>query len=148
MPWPVRDSVFDLEPPPDPAAVLVVGDESVAERLRANGGDVAFAERLTLDGLRGAGVVVLLEGHGALPAPAMAVLAARRVLVADATEVTFGLQDGIEFLAAASPEQAVARAEVARVHPDAVRPLRVMGARAARDHRASTVYPRLVADLA
>jgi len=148
MPWPVRDSVLQLEPPADPSSVLVVGDESVADRLRENGASVAAADRLTLGALRAAGVVVLLAGHGALPAAAMAVLGARRVLVADATEATFGLQDGIEFLSCASPEEAVARADVARVHPGAMRSLRVLGARAARDHRASVVYPRLAADLA
>jgi hypothetical protein len=148
MPWPVRDSVFDLEPPPDPGAVLVVGDESVASRLRENGAAVDVAERLTLDGLRSAAVVVLLAGHGALPAASIAVLAARRVLVADATAVTFGLQDGIEFLRAGSADEAVARADLARVHPGAVRSLRVMGARAAREYRASSLYPRLAADLA
>jgi hypothetical protein len=143
LPWPVQDSVFDLAPPSDPAAVLVIGDDSVAERLRANGANVATAQELTVGALRAAGVVVLLTGHGALPAESMAVLAARRVLVADATDVTFGLQDGIEFLAAASAEEAVARADLARVHPEATRSLRAYGARAARDHRISVVHARL-----
>ena len=147
MPWPVRDAAFDLEPPSHPGAVLVVGDDSVAERLQANGASASSAPRLTLDGLRGAGVVVLLAGHGALPAPAMAVLAARRVLVADATDVAFGLQDGIEFLLAGSADHAVERADLARVHAGATRSLLAFGARAARDHRASVVYPRLAADL-
>jgi len=147
MPYPVLDSVFELEAPPEPGDVLVVGDEVVATRLRENGAPVSVADGLTLDGLRAAGVVVLLGGHGALPAESMAVLAARRVLVADAGEVTFGLQPGIEFLGAATPEQAVERADIARVYPEAMRLLRAMGARAARDHRASVVYPRLRQEL-
>jgi hypothetical protein len=147
MPYPVVDDAFELPPPGDPGAVLVVGPEQVAARLRENGAHVSIAERLTYDGLRDAGVVVLLDGTGALPAEAMAVLAARRVLVADAGKVTFGLQHGIEFLEAPSPEHAVERADIARVYPDAMRPLRVMGARAAREHRASVIYPRLRQEL-
>jgi hypothetical protein len=147
MPYPVVDAVFDLEPPPDPGAVLVVGSEPVAAQLHANGAQAVVAERLTLEGLREAGVVVLLGGGGALPAESMAALAARRVLVADAGQATFGLQHGIEFLDAPSPEHAVERAGIARVYHDAMRPLRVMGARAAREHRASVIYPRLRQEL-
>jgi hypothetical protein len=146
-PWAVRDELFDLAGAADPQAVLVIGSDEIAEGLRANGAAVSTAATLSPAGLREASVVVLLAGHGALPANAMCVLAARRVLVTDATEVTFGLQTGIEFLLAASPDEAVERADIARVYPDAMHTLRVMGARAARDHRASIVYPRLAADL-
>jgi hypothetical protein len=148
-PWPVRDDLFDMEPAADPRRVLVVGDGGdVAERLRAIGAAVEQRPRLDVDSLRTAAVVVLLGGHGALAAQAMCVLAARRVLVSDATEVTFGLQPGIEFLRAGFADEAVERANMAAVHPDAMASLRAYGARAAREHRASIVYPRLAADLA
>jgi hypothetical protein len=148
-PWPARDELFDLEPPADPSAVLVVGDANggVVDGLRANGVTVAVADALTLSALRGAAIVVLLGGHGALPAQAPCVLAARRVLVTDATDVTFGLQAGIQFLLARHPGEAVERAGMAAAHPRATAGLRAMGAIAARPHRASIVYERLAADL-
>lgn len=147
-PWPARDALLDLELPAVAGRVLVVGAPAeVAEQLRAAEADVDERERLTVDGLRAADVVVLFGGHGALPAHALCVLAARRVLVTDATDVAFGLQNGIEFLLARSADEAVERARMAVRYPDAVAALRVMGARAARDHRASVVYPRLAADL-
>ena len=48
----------------------------------------------------------------------------------------------------ATPDEAVERAHLARIHPRATASLKAMGARAAREHRASLVYPRLAADLA
>ena len=74
-------------------------------------------------------------------------VAQRRVLVTTPGEATFGLQSGIEFLGVPAPSEAVERANLARVHPRAMHSLRVMGARAAQEHRASLVYPRLAADL-
>jgi hypothetical protein len=152
-PWPARDALFDLAPAADARAVLVAAApgaprDEITDRLRADGIPAEGRDRVTLDALRTAAIVVLLGGHGALPAHAPAVLAARRVLVTDATDTTFGLQAGIEFLRAMHPGEAVERANMAALHPRAVAPLRAMGARAARDHRASLVYPRLAADLA
>jgi hypothetical protein len=150
-PWPANDALFELPPAEDSGAVLVVGSseaaDEVADRLRADGAAVATADRLTVDDLRGAAVVVLGGTGGALPAHAPCVLAARRVLVTDATEITFGLQSGIDFLGAQSPDAAAERANTARLHPRAMASLRAMGARAAREHRAAVVYPRLIADL-
>jgi hypothetical protein len=141
-PWPAHDALFDLPPAADAGAVLVLGSDDIADRLGA-----ARAGRLTLEALREAAVVVLLGGDGALPAQAPCVLAARRVLVTDAAEATFGLQSGIEFLGAAGADGLAERANTARLHPRAMAALRAMGARAAREHRASLVYPRLIADL-
>jgi hypothetical protein len=147
MPWPVADGVFDLPPADDERSVLVIGDRDGDRDLRGNDLDVTTAEHLTLDTLRSAAVVVLLAGHGALPAQGTAVLAARRILVADATETTFGLLSGIEFFESRVPGEAVERATLACLHPRAVLPLKTMGARAAREHRASVVYPRLAEEL-
>ena len=135
-PWPVHDALFELPPPEDPGAVLVVGPAAP---------DYATAApRLTIEALQTAAVVVLTEG----PRLAMCVLAARRILITDDTGPTFGLQSGIEFLGAPTPDQAMERANTARLHPRATASLKAMGARAAREHRASLVYPRLTADLA
>jgi hypothetical protein len=148
-PWPVRDWLFDLaEPPAEGGGALVVGAPEVAVGLRALGRTVEARERLDVEALRAAAVVVLADRHGALPAHAMCVLAARRILVADVDdEVTFGLQPGIEFFRGASVAEAVERANTALLHADVMAPLRVLGAHAAREHRASLVYPRLAGDL-
>jgi len=148
MPWPAADQLFDLPPAADARAVLVIGDDgSIAAGLRGNDLNVTTAEELTLDALQVAAVVVMIGGHGALPAQAPAALAARRVLVADATETTFGLQSGIEFFQSQHAGEAIERATMACLHPNAVRPVRAMGARAALDHRASVIYPRLAEEL-
>jgi hypothetical protein len=148
MPWPVAAEVFDLPAATNPRAVLVIGDDhSIAAGLRGNDLNVATAAELTLDALSAAAVVVMIGGHGALPAQAPAALAARRVLVADATETTFGLQSGIEFFQSQHAGEAIERATMACLHPDAVRPVRVMGFRAARDHRAPVIYPRLAEEI-
>jgi hypothetical protein len=148
-PWPVRDALFDLPPAADPSAVLIVAPEpvTIADALRDDGANVTTAARLTLDALEAAGVVVLLEDSALFPRLAPCVLAARRVLITDGSGATFGLQPGIEFLNAPAPREAVERANLARLHPQATASLRVMGARAAKEHRASLIYPRLTADL-
>lgn len=148
-PWPVNDALFDLPPADDEGAVLVITRErdEVVERLEAHGATVAVVPELTTEAL-GAAAVVVLNGDGVLHPLAPCVLASRRVLIADGAGPMFGLQAGIEFLSAASPEQVVERANMARLHPRATASLRAMGARAAREHRASLVYPRLGADLA
>jgi len=148
MPWPVADDLFGLPPTQDSLAVLVIGDDgSIAAGLRGNDLNVTTADELTFNALQAAAVVVMIGGHGALPAQAPAALAAGRVLVADATQTTFGLQSGIEFFQSQHAGEAIERATMACLHPDAVRPVRVMAARAARDHRASAVYPRLAEEL-
>jgi hypothetical protein len=117
------------------------------EELRDLGANVTVPPRLTLEALQGAAVVVLVGGLGYFPHLGMCVLAARRVLITDDSAASFGLQSGIEFLGASTPDQAMERANTARRHPRATASLKAMGARAAREHRASLVYPRLTADL-
>jgi hypothetical protein len=137
-----------MEAPADPRRVLVAGaDGEIADHLRGIGVAVDERKRLDVDALRDAAIVVLTGGDGALHRHAMCVLAARRILVTNPGEVTFGLQPGIELLAARSTYAAIELANMAAVHPQATTALAVLGARAAREHRASLVYPRLAADL-
>jgi len=149
-PRPVRDELFALPPAADPDAVLVIAPsaEAIARDLDELGARASTAPRLTLDALRAAAVVVLLADTGAFPDLGMCVLAARRVLVTGDAGPCFGLQSGIEFLGVATPDEAVERAHLARLYPRATASIKAMGARAAREHRASLVYPRLAADLA
>jgi hypothetical protein len=148
-PWPVRDELFALPPAADPDAVLVVAAsaEAIATGLNELGAHATTARRLTLDALRAAAVVVLVADTGVFPDLGMCVLAARRVLVTGDAGPCFGLQSGIEFLGVATADEAVERAHLARVYPRATAAMKAMGARAAREHRASLVYPRLTADL-
>ena len=149
-PWPVRESLFDWAPPGE-GRVLVAGARegfgSVAEELAAAGAPVARADRLTVEALRAADVVVLLAAHDALPEHAMCVLAARRVLVTGPIDVAFGLQSGIEFLRAASADEVVERARMAPRYPEALSTARTLGRLAARTHAASAVTARLAVDL-
>jgi hypothetical protein len=144
-PWPVRDALFDLAPAAADAGVLAVGSAEVADALARLGRTVVSADRLTVPALEAAAVVVMASPSGSLPVHAMAVLAARRVLVTGPVETTFGLFPGIEFLHAAAVDEAVELAMTALLHPEAMVTLRVLGAVAAERHRASRVYSRLTA---
>jgi hypothetical protein len=162
-PWPARDELFELPPPPEPCA-LVVGDDAerrteVVGKLEALGRPVAGAAALTVEDLARASVVALLGDAGAgtdgapwrattVPAEAPAVLAARRLLIAPRADTTFGLLPGTDHLAFATVEEVVQYADAALTFPASFEPFPVLGAVAAAPHRASLVYARLAADLA
>lgn len=151
-PWPVADAVFDL-PAADSHTGVIVAESSADARAAAvaalaDRGIAADAvERLTLDALRAAPVVVLL-GDGHLPAAGMAVPAAGRLLVTVGCETSFGLVAGIDHLAADSAEAAAALVDVGLDKWSALAPMRALGRRAAERHRASEVYRRVLEDLA
>jgi hypothetical protein len=152
MAWPVADDVFGLDPAPEGAPALVAGGsaedrEAVADALEALGAGARAEPALTLDALRAAAVVVLLGGIEALPAPAFAPLAARRVLVVPPRRRTFGLQPGVELFAADVPATLAERAHSALRHPGAFEAARALGAVAAERQRASALNARLAADL-
>lgn len=145
---PAADALFDLRPG-DPAAVLVAGG---GERRRAallsdlgqRGIEARGAEALESAALEAAGVVVLLaEGF---PPLAPAVLAAGRLLVAPRARPAFAFQPGIDHLGYDNDSQAAQAANSAVAAPDAFQATRVLGRRAARPHRASAVYGRLLVD--
>jgi hypothetical protein len=141
-PWPVRDELFAL--PPGEGA-LVVDWPEVADGLAAADHAVVPVDRLTVAALAEASVVVLPPRGDALPVHAMAVLAARRVLVTGPVETTFGLFPGIDFLHAAAADAAVELTGIALLFPASTVTLRALGAVAAERHRASRVYERLTA---
>jgi len=150
-PWPVRDELFEL-PPPDDRNVLVVGPGSdrdqVSERLDELDGRVLEADVLERRDLEAAAVVVFAQPEGRpLPAPAFAVLAARRILVVRTPSVSFGLLPGIDHLSARTAAGAAQLAASAVLYWDAFAAIRALGLVAARPRRASTVYARLLRDL-
>jgi hypothetical protein len=92
--------------------------------------------------------VILAESvGGALPARAFAVLAARRLLVVPRLVTTFGLEDGLDHVEFADPDEAVTVVEAYRRAPEAFARITTWGRRKAEAHRASVVYGRLAADL-
>ena len=163
--WPVRDDVFEL-PPPDPAGglLLVTGggepDALLLEKLADRGIPARTAGELGPDELAAAAVVAFQpvrdeDGEyvpGALqecvPAAAFAPLAARRPLVAPRARVTFGLHAGVDHLGASTDDDVVQWADALRATPELFAPQIALGRIAAERQRASTVYGRLVAELA
>jgi hypothetical protein len=150
-PWPVRDELFDLAAPAE-RNILVVGDEpdrrDVCQWLERHAERLRQAEFLERAHLEDAAVVVFAQPEGRpLPAPAFAVLAARRILVVRRPSVSAGLLPGVDHLAAGTAAGAAQLAAGAMLHWDAFAAVREFGRIAARAHRASTVYTRLARDL-
>jgi hypothetical protein len=161
-PWPARDDLFELPPPPTGGALVVCADGErrafVVERLQQRGRPVTGAAELRAEDLAGASVVALLGDAGAasdrapwaasaMPAEAPAVLAARRALIAPRCATTFGLLPGIDHLAFGAGDDVVQYADTVLSFPRSFDPFRVLGAVAAERHRASRVYERLAAEL-
>jgi hypothetical protein len=150
--WPAADALFELDPPAGDAGVLVAGGDPAlrgecAGLLAGHDVEAESAERLTVDGLRRAAVVVLLAEQPNLPAEAPAVLAAGRTLVTGPCELCFGLAPGVEFLRADTGEEAAQFASIAFYERAAFDAMRVLGRLAARPQRASAFYARLLVDL-
>lgn len=153
--WPARDELFELAEPEADARVLVVaGDEArgaaVAERLAERGVPTQAARELTAGALSAAAAVAFLpdeSGERPMPGAVTAVLAAGRRLIAPRCRVTFGLLPGTDHLAAGTEDDVVQYADALFRFPAAFEPLAVFGRLAARPHRASTVYGRLVDDV-
>ena len=151
-PWPAADGLFDLPEAPGAPALLVGAEaglrEAVAERAAARGVALTRAERLDAAALAAASCVILAESPGgALPARAFAVLAAGRLLIVPRLDTTFGLEDGLDHLEFADPDEAVTAVEAFAADPDAFGRIRVWGRLKAEPRRASVVYGRLAEDL-
>jgi hypothetical protein len=148
---PVPDELFDLGPPVE-RNILVVGDEAdrreIGEWLAPPEGRLVEADVLDPGHLEEAAVVVFAQPDGQpLPAPAMAVLAARRILVVRQPSVAFGLLPGIDHLSARTAAGAAQLATAAVLHWGAFAAVREFGRIAAEPHRASTVSARVAHDL-
>ncbi len=115
--------------------VAVIGEperrEWVAGALRGEGIEVVEAPDLpALDGVE---VVVWMNRDGdPLPARALEVLAARRVLIVRSCEPSYGLEPGIDHLRAPDDGAPFVYAVAALRHPRAFDLLRAMGAVKAR----------------
>jgi len=161
--WPVRDEPYQLGPT-DPAGRLrlVTGDGELhgplLEKLKARGIRIAATTALTAEGLASAAAVAFPpapEGdlgtsrrQEAVPAAAFAALAAGRPLIAPRARLTFGLLPGVDHLAASAEDEVVQYADALQAFPDVFAPLIALGRIAAERQRASTVYGRIVGELA
>jgi hypothetical protein len=150
-PWPVRDELFELAPAAE-RNILVVGDEP--DRRELGGwlsqldGRLLEADFLERHDLEEVAAVVFAQPDGRpLPAPAFAVLAARRILVVREPSISFGLLPSIDHLSARTAAGAAQLVTAAMLHWDAFAAVREFGRIAAERHRASTVYARLARDL-
>lgn len=136
------------------AGVLVVGHEhpardSALEALRESGVDARGVASLSSEALEAAAVVALLGEPGEpLPAPAPAVLAAGRLLVAPRAEPTFGLVPWSDHLPYDNLNDLVWAAGAVHSFPEAFESIVAMGVVAAAAHRASAVYGRLAIEAA
>jgi len=151
-PWPAADALFDL-PPAGAGAALLVGSKSglrdaVAERAAARNVPLGCTERLDASALAGAGCIVLAEAPGgALPARSFAVLAAGRLLIVPRLTTAFGLEDGLDHLEYADPDEAVTAVESFSADPGTFARLLLWGRLKAEQQRSSVVYARLAEDL-
>lgn len=153
-PWPAADALFDLPPAPEPRTALLAGDRDGLKATLLQGAverglGCATVDRLTVESLRAADCVVLLDGEpGTISALAPAVLAARRILITPKAETAFGLQAPLDHLQFDAPERALNLVESVLGQPSAFERLRIWGALAAERHRASQVYAQLAIDVA
>jgi hypothetical protein len=94
------------------------------------------------------GVATLPEPGGAgFPPQALLHLAAGQLLIAEPFSPACGLEPGIDFLEAATPDLLVTLLAQLALRPDAYERVRIRGRLKAEEHRASRVWPRLVGDL-
>jgi hypothetical protein len=164
-PWPAADALFELAPaspesasaastsPASASAALLVGGErglrdAVAARAAERGVALRQADRLDAAALAGVGCVVMAESPGgALPARGFAVLAAGRLLITPRLETTFGLEDGLDHLEFASPDEALDAVRAFGAAPATFGRVLSWGRLKAEQQRASVVYARLAHDL-
>lgn len=151
-PFPADDSLFELPAADGRFALLTGGDpglrDAVARRAAARGVSLEPVHDLDDDALTRASCVVIAETFaGALPARAFSVLAARRLLIVPRVERTFGLEDGLDHVEFADPDEAVTAIEAYRSEPGAFERMLAWGRLKAEPQRASVVQARLAADL-
>lgn len=152
MPWAANDRLFAMsDADPRHGALVVGGSPASRAELVAKLTDTDVAVRaaphLTADDLETCAIVIYPPRTAALPVDAMAVLAARRLLVTGLCSPAFGLRAGFTHLEAGFADHAVVNVAAALSHWDTFSTLRIWGALAAERHRASVVLPRLARDL-
>ena len=156
--WPARNDLWALPPG---EGVLVVGAperrDSICGRLAQRGVEARSEERISRAALERADVVVVAGREMRTPlAPgepeplhhlAPAVLAAGRVLIAPRASRSYGFLPGVDHIQYVADDEAAQCADAVVSHPAAFELMRVMGGLAARAHRASDVYGRMLTSM-
>jgi hypothetical protein len=120
----------------------------LVERASSVGVELDVAERLSVSVLERASSVALLSDTEAVMSPwAFCALAARRLLLAPAHEIGFGLRHGIDHLQFNDPDELASLLRIAQVGHHLFEPLRARGLRAAERRRTATALGTLVSDL-
>jgi hypothetical protein len=151
-PWPAADALFELDSAVGDRCLVAGADaearEALAERAAVRGAPIEQVEQLDAARLAEVACVVFADSPGgALPARAFAVLAARRLLILPRLETGFGLEDGLDHVEFASPDEAVTLIDAYRRAPEAFARVTTWGRLKAEPQRASVVYGRLADDL-
>jgi hypothetical protein len=152
-PWPVGDAWFATPPPPRVPHLLVLGTdaprrEGMARLLADRGVSAEVLEGFEPTRLAAASAVICLSAPDeAVPAWVMAPLAARRVLILAGRRADFGLQGGVDHLAAVDDDEALNLAVAFTGRPDVFGELAFFARRTAEAHRASAVFERMLFDL-
>jgi hypothetical protein len=158
-PLPVSDHLFaPVTASSRPPRALAVGRstehrEAMLTPAKHSHDILHYAHGLEGDALReqllaaDVGLVALPEPGAGFPPQALLHLAAGHLLIAEPFAPTCGLEPGIDYLEAPSPELIVTLLAQLRLRPDAYERVRVRGRLKAEDHRASRVWPRIVRDL-
>jgi hypothetical protein len=93
------------------------------------------------------GIALHAEPGGSFPSQALLHLAAGQLLISERLRPPAGLEPGIDFLPIDSREGLMALLHQLQLRPDAYERVRIRGRICAEQHRASRVWPRIVADL-
>ncbi len=93
------------------------------------------------------GVALTADGGHGFPSQALLHLAAGQLLVTAKLQPTCGLEAGIDYLQMDSRDALVTILMQLELRPDAYERVRIRGRLKAEEHRASRVWPRIVADL-
>jgi hypothetical protein len=159
LPLPVADALYaDVRPSTGRPAILFVGRstdhrERFLKRPKAELDVLHAAHGIGPEELRGLvatheiAVNLHNEPYPSFENRVCLHLAAGQLVVSETLSPTHGLEPDIDYLEAGEPDQLAAVLHAAVRFPEAYYRVRVRGRRKAEAFRASTVYPRLVADL-
>jgi hypothetical protein len=159
LPLPVADRLYaPVRPPSAKPSILFVGRSTEHREWVLTPAKHAHDVVHYAHGLVGAafsaalaaadvGIALHAEPGGGFPAQAPLHLAAGQLLLSERLSPPCGLEPGIDFLQIDSREGLMALLHQLSLRPDAYERVRVRGRLKAEEHRASRVWPRIVADL-
>jgi hypothetical protein len=145
-PWPVAEDLFEMPPSSRGNECLVLtgegaSPEKLVEDLTERGASVNVAPGATRELLASARIVVGLTPD--LPAETFGILAAGRLLIARASERTFGLQPWIDHMPFSNEDDVAELINPLLACPEAWLPIQAFGRQTAEPHRATRAIARV-----